>query len=410
MGKITIEQTKNKYVVVNKLTYPEAINEREMNAIAGGLFECLIPVNSELIKKGVVLKSAVTGMISLQSYFSSLVSKKMFLDVIVQMIAVVKECEKNLMNVNNLVLDFDYIFLDPTTKKIKCIFWPIVNNQNAFIISEFFHELPFHVVFTKHENHDYVGKYLSYFKSLTPFSINGFEKLIFEILGITLENKTHLPSDSANIGESVRFPAKSVTANGSEGAIAYNPFDQNKAAEKNQDVPKETCANCGKRRVLEAKFCIHCGTSVADVGTTEKEGFEAVKEVEKSDTQNFSETVVLGTEEFDGGTTVLGADVYEEQIYPYLIREKTQEKISVNRSFFKIGKDLSSNDYIVSDNNAVSRNHAEIMTKETRFYIFDKNSTNKTYVDGRAIPPQEEIELFSGTKIKLGNEEFVFYL
>jgi len=330
MGKTSVEQRKGKYLVVNQLTYPEAINERELQGIARGLVESLIPVHTEKNKKGFVLKSSIEGMISLQSYFSAVVSKSMFLDVIVQMAAIVKECEKNLMNVNNLMLDDQYIFLEPRTQNVKCIFWPIVNNQNGYTLSEFFQDLPSRTVFTKQEDHEYITNYLDYFKNHTPFSINGFEKYIFELIGKTVENKTHIPSGSIRVGDTSRFSKKAEEVKGNLSNIAYNPLNKSK--------------------------------------------------------------------------------VFEEPAFPYLIREKTQEKISVNKPDFRIGKKSSYCDYLVSNNNAVSRNHADIITRNRRYYIIDNNSTNKTYVDGRAIPVQKEIEIFSGTKLRLANEDFVFYI
>ena len=112
----------------------------------------------------------------------------------------------------------------------------------------------------------------------------------------------------------------------------------------------------------------------------------------------------------EGGTTVLGTEDFEAPIYPYLIRSKNQEKISVDKEVFRIGKEREYCDYFVSDNNAVSRNHADIIARNGRFFIKDLNSTNRTYVDGRPIPAQQETEIVSGTKLRLGNEDFVFYI
>ena len=86
------------------------------------------------------------------------------------------------------------------------------------------------------------------------------------------------------------------------------------------------------------------------------------------------------------------------------------EKISVNKPSFRIGAERKYVDYWVSDNSTVSRSHADIITKDKRYYIIDLNSTNKTYVDNRAIAIQKEVELFNGTRIRLSNEDFVFYV
>lgn len=403
MGKATVEFKKNKYDVVNKLVNPEAINERELNAIAGGLMDSLIPVTTEMNKKGVVLKSSIIDRMSLRTYFNSVVSKKMFFDVILQMIAVVKECERNSLNVSNLMLDRDYIFLDPRTKHVKCIFWPIVNNQNPRGIAEFFHELPFHVVFSKHEDHGYMRTYLQYFRKLTPFSINSFEKLILEITGKTVDTKFHIPTGSAEMrGEN--SSSKEFKTN--TGNISYNPF-QNQG--NTNDPKSKVCSTCKKVSEEWARYCSNCGTPLNIVDPLPGEVLDISQVLGLSETQSFSETTVLGAAEV-GGTTVLGADVLDELAFPYLIREKTEEKISVNKPSFRIGKENSYCDYFVSDNNAISRSHADIITRDQRYYIIDHNSTNKTYVDGRVIPVKKEIEIFSGTKIRLANEDFVFYI
>ena len=113
-------------------------------------------------------------------------------------------------------------------------------------------------------------------------------------------------------------------------------------------------------------------------------------------------------------TTALSRDVMINQNvkYPYLIRVSNGEKIIINKACFKIGREKSSCDYVIADNRAVSRIHAEIITRNNRCYIIDLDSVNKTYVNDVIIPPQKETELSSFNsqlKIRLANEEFRFF-
>ena len=99
----------------------------------------------------------------------------------------------------------------------------------------------------------------------------------------------------------------------------------------------------------------------------------------------------------------------EEQIhYPTLYRILTNERICVNKPVFRLGKERSYVDYFVTNNNAVSRGHADIITRGNRYFARDLNSKNKTYINGQAIPPQCECELLDGSRLTLGNEEFIF--
>lgn len=124
---------------------------------------------------------------------------------------------------------------------------------------------------------------------------------------------------------------------------------------------------------------------------------------------NFGETTVLGVGSEAGETIVLGTS-QAQIIKPYLLRIKNNERIELNKPVFRIGKERSYVDYFVSDNTAVSRSHANIINKDNEFYIVDTNSTNHTYVNGSMIQSNVETKIEHGTKIRLANEDFEFFM
>ncbi len=84
--------------------------------------------------------------------------------------------------------------------------------------------------------------------------------------------------------------------------------------------------------------------------------------------------------------------------------------ISLNNYPFKIGNGkIPGMDYVIP-NGVISKNHASILCSGGRYYIKDENSSNHTYVNGKQIPPYTEVELFSGTVIRLANEELIFQI
>jgi pSer/pThr/pTyr-binding forkhead associated (FHA) protein len=126
---------------------------------------------------------------------------------------------------------------------------------------------------------------------------------------------------------------------------------------------------------------------------------------------SFGETTVLSGGSI-GETTVLNG-VQTNQARPIigiLIRVKTSERIPLNKPVFRIGKERSYVDYFVGDNTAVSRSHADIITRDGQFFIVDTNSTNHTYVNGKMIQSNNETLLSNGDKIRLANEDFEFRL
>ena len=125
---------------------------------------------------------------------------------------------------------------------------------------------------------------------------------------------------------------------------------------------------------------------------------------------NFGETTVLGGGNV-GETTVLGASMESApQVNPHLIRLKNNEKIQLNKPVFRIGKEKSYVDYFIGDNTAISRSHANFITREGKYFVTDTNSTNHTYVNGTMVPSNAETQLSDGDKVRLANEEFEFKL
>lgn len=125
---------------------------------------------------------------------------------------------------------------------------------------------------------------------------------------------------------------------------------------------------------------------------------------------NFGETTVLNMNGNIGETTVLGAACENEEKKPYLVRKKNNEKILIDKPVFRIGKEKSYVDYFIGDNTAISRSHANIITRDGEYFITDTNSTNHTYVNGVMIQSNVETKLADGIKIKLSNEDFEFRL
>lgn len=93
--------------------------------------------------------------------------------------------------------------------------------------------------------------------------------------------------------------------------------------------------------------------------------------------------------------------------FPYIIRKKTNDKIFINKNLFKIGKEKTYVDYDISDNNTISRTHADIIKDGDKYFIQDNNSKNHTYVNHSKIGQDKEL-LIHDCIITLSNEEFVF--
>ena len=94
--------------------------------------------------------------------------------------------------------------------------------------------------------------------------------------------------------------------------------------------------------------------------------------------------------------------------YPTLTRRSTGVTVNISKPVFRIGKERDRVDFCVTENRTVSRVHATIYTRDGSCFIEDNNSTNKTYINGTPLLPEREIKLKSGDVLTLSNEEFDF--
>ena len=94
---------------------------------------------------------------------------------------------------------------------------------------------------------------------------------------------------------------------------------------------------------------------------------------------------------------------------PYLVRIKTNELIPILHKEFMVGKSVNC-DYQIVDNKKVSRKHAIFRISNGECYVRDNDSTNHTFINGQLIQPGVEIMLSNDDYIRLGDEEFRYWV
>ena len=89
-----------------------------------------------------------------------------------------------------------------------------------------------------------------------------------------------------------------------------------------------------------------------------------------------------------------------------LVHVRDGSSVTITQPRFRIGRDPASVDYIINDNTAVGRQHADLLLHDGACYVVDLNSTNHTYLNGEPLNPGTEYPLQDGDEILLGNEAF----
>lgn len=123
--------------------------------------------------------------------------------------------------------------------------------------------------------------------------------------------------------------------------------------------------------------------------------------------QDFGETVYLE----DGSEDTVMIQQNEEEAVPKFVlhRLSTQETFELKGTMIRVGRNPNITEICISGNRGIGRIHAIMYLRDGQVFIADNGSKNKTFVDGEQIRPDEEPRLLlSGSRIRMGDEEFEF--
>ncbi len=314
------------------------------------------------------------------------ISEYDFFFIMAQIVDIIQKIEKVGLSSGNLVLDLKHIFYNTSTHELAFLYLPIATPHSGADIAQFVEQ----IIYSSHPegvNERYLSGFSYFVKSLKVFDINAVERYIeqvdSDIVGIIKNGKATHSGDK-------KGAALSPNAGG---------YDQT-----SDDEPTDLMVDDDKTDIMSEVAAPLLRTFANQTPRGERKdiaGDEATSLIDDDATELFAED--------DDKTELFAAEPSAQAVgYPVLIRVLTEEVIRINKSVFRIGKDTNCVDYVVSDNVAISRSHADIICRGRRYFVFDLRSKNKTYINNRVLPAEQEVEIFSGDVLKLANEEFLF--
>ena len=393
------------------------------------------------------LKYNITSKVTIEQFFERGVNKEKLTRCLSNILAAVSNAEDYMIELCDLIIDIKYIYVDIRNCDIDIICVPIAENKTDCNLEMFVKNIVFTSKFDQTENCDYVAKIISYLNS-GAFSASEFKKVLDEILNgderrnapadnnpvIKREKQAEpvLPSETivdASRLESLEERQVIPAVNIPQSQVKPEADKEKKEKKslfgflKKNKEPKTEKKPDKKAKGMSVPGMVIPGQE-SDIMVLQPEEPMVIPGSQLNPIQqqlqprkqanytqidgNFGETTVLGIDGM-GETTVLGLDSMESyRTRAYLIRIKNQEKKYIDKEIYRIGKENSFVDYFIGDNTAISRSHANVITKGMEYFIIDMNSKNHTYVNGIMIQPNVETKIEPGTTLRLADEEFVF--
>ena len=318
----------------------------------------------KLLKKNLLEYTGPVG-ISLFERLKKPITKRDFLFIMEQIVVAVQKVCGNSLQINRMILDTRYVFINEITKEIQFLYVPTMGELPNPGVVGFIEAIVYSAIPAAEQDMDFVSRFVYFLKAQRVFNPDQVEKYIAK------EDSSVVNTiKKQNLGQSGFMTSKQ--------RHYYEHYDRD-------DTDGDEA------------------TGLLD----EEEASGMWGEEEATGLLYEEEETSLLYEADDGGTALLDEEFPVH--YPSLLRSATQEMLEINKSVFRLGKDPNTADYCVSNNTAVSRSHADLITRNGVCFIMDLNSKNHTFVNGQMLPSQCEIEIQDGDVLRLGNEEFIFY-
>lgn len=355
--KISVAKKGTPRYVTAKLGWREQFDTKEIEMLSAGAVPMLIPPVAVQGRKNNLIDYDVTPYTTLEFYLTCILSREQFIELLLRFVDVFRRMQAVYLNYKNLLLELDQIYISLQDRSLHLIYLPLRDSKREASIPDLLRKIAKKVNRSTYEQVTFLNEMTAFLERPAPFTLNEFALLLHREESPALRDAQPAPAAVSPVGGQAWYappaaqpiPAPSVNSEVSSCAASQNHFASN-------------------------------------------------------------DTVILGTV---GGTTILGEPEEAEmppQPKAYLLREKTGTRVEITEAVFRIGKEVGQVNYCITDNAAISRNHAEILLEAGSYFLRDLGSTNKTYLDSCALAPNDKKPLTDGASLRLANETFTFIL
>lgn len=382
-------------LVKAKASMGETIDEKELDRFSRVYLRGFL--KPKLVKKNLVEYTGPVG-ISLYERLKKPTTKRDFLFMLEQIVVAVQKLQANNMGLNNLVMNLQYVYINEVTKEIQFIYIPTAKGLQNLNLIEFIEAVAYSVKPADEKDNEFVSRFIYFFKAMKPFDINKVEAFVAK------EDRSVVNTiKKQNAGQSGFMTNKPQHY--------YDHYDEKKKTEDDDDptgLLTETDDDDPTGLLVEDDDPTGLLVEGGDDDATgllgdDDEATGLLNNVDDDDATG----LLISTGDEDEATGLLVENNANVR-FPTLFRVLTEETISINKPVFRLGKERSYVDYFVTNNIAVSRSHADIITRGNKYFVKDLNSKNRTYINDQELPIHMEVEIHDGDRLKLGNEEFVF--
>jgi len=449
--------TTSSFLVI-KANEEEQVQAYQINMIRNNYIDYLLPLDVRRNNDKVCFYYNITSKLALTQYLKRVkLKKEEFLKFIGDVLRALLDCRYYLLKSSSILLDTDYIFINPYTRSVSFVYIPLCVDVD---INQYLREFIIDFILNKADiddsrNDNFLQRVLGYAKA-EMFNIRDFDALIKSMSVVTEADFdgraadtpvipiADLTSSCKQLHEQVKIPSKSD-----------NRSDVSGKNEKSSFKVKPVIATALLQVIAAVAFML--GTSLLKAnGQGEAASYAAlalilaaldililkkmfgsnsvvIKKIEDADNKVQFEVPVREKNDKDNAGKAVGEQsegvppikentcigqpnettllVQPQIIFPYLksIEEGKSENIIINKPDFIIGRLKEHVDFVIS-NSAVGKVHVNITNHDGKYFIKDLNSKNGTFINDKRITSNVEYEIINRDKISFANSEYIFII
>ncbi|MCD7981732.1 MAG: FHA domain-containing protein [Clostridiales bacterium] len=362
-------------LVTEKLNKEDHVNEREMEVFASKLIRGLM--RPAYVGKQKMAYTAAEG-VPILTFIGSGISLNDFFLIIAQVVEVTKKIDRNGFNINNLVLDYRYVFVNSRTREVSFIYRPLITRNVSQSIFSFFYDIAYYSNIHQGETVFLVTRFVDALRQMRHYVPTDVENILLRVYPKVYRQFQRSKTGQSDMLQNRKWQREELSVPDGEATSLLGGGESAAFPEDEENTSRMYASG---------------GT----VFTEDEEKTGLLQDGEEK-------TGLLREDEY-GGTMLLEQ---ETRKYPYIIRIRSYDRAEIDRPVFRIGQKRGAVDYVVSDNPVVSRLHADILTEQGDCYIRDHHSKNGTFVNGTRLEADQRIRLKDGDRFVLANEEFEF--
>lgn len=326
--------------------------------------------------------------ITLREKFSQPLSEVETFRYIEQVLNTFRKLTVNKMNPNSLILNMDYVYINPSTDELQFLYLPTYSCRAGVDGFGFIREMLYSAP---------MPQPLPYVKDFENFlyTLQGFDWMAIENYIAKKHPAIVKAVKQSNAGQEGFPTVISLESAGGQQNMSPNPGGQSFSQGPVSGGTSSSQSAAGSRTVTGT------GPSWMD------DSFQARQ---KRQPQSGSDKTVEMEWDVNGDVTEIydGPDgtVIMDQPEAMLHRIANNSITHITKDNFTIGK--RNGDLVIPDNKYISRSHCEIYLYSGRYFLKDIGSKNGTFLNDIRLEPSSEVELHDGDEIRLADERFTF--